>query len=159
MHDMMEDQNPMQNKNNKHDNPATSIITSLVVLGVCVVMFIRTQAWWVFFPALFFAIFPLKNTLSRIFNNKKVRQELSQNDGVRNQKTVLRIAKENKGIVTPAMVAMNSELSIEQADELLQDITKKGFADMRVRDSGKIEYEFLEFLHESDPYAEKNLIK
>jgi hypothetical protein len=159
MHNMMDPQNEVQNKQNKHDNPVMSIITSLVVLAVCVVMFARSQSWFVFFPALFFAIFPLKNAITRILNGKKLRQELSQNEEMRNQKTVLRIAKENKGIVTPTLVAMNSDLSIEQADLLLQSITKKGFADMQIRESGKIEYEFREFIQDTDLYSKKNLIK
>jgi hypothetical protein len=159
MQEMMNRNNPEQKEKDRNTNPGRSIITSLVVLGVCVAMFIRTQSWVVFFPALFFAIFPLMDAFKRIFNSKKIRQELSQTEEQRNQKTVLRIAKENKGIVTPTLVAMNSDLSIEQADQFLQSLTKKGFADMRVRDSGKIEYEFLEFLQEPDPYAETKLIK
>ncbi len=62
---------------------------------------------------------------------------------------ILRIAQKQKGIVTPALVTLNSSLSLEEADRLLQDLCRKGYAGMNVTENGRIEYQFPEFIEET----------
>jgi len=48
--------------------------------------------------------------------------------------------------VTPALVVLGSELTIEEAERALDALARKGYASMRVSDDGRVEYEFAEFL-------------
>ncbi len=62
-----------------------------------------------------------------------------------NERTVLRIAQSQAGILTPSLVVLNSGMSLEEAERILDSLTKKGHAGMRVLDDGRINYEFNEF--------------
>ena len=66
------------------------------------------------------------------------------------EKQVLKAAKKNDGKVTPALIALDSSLSIEQAETVLLSFVKRGYATMEVTDSGQIEYRFAEFLPPGD---------
>jgi hypothetical protein len=61
------------------------------------------------------------------------------------EKTVLRVAKKNGGFVTPGEVALEGELSLDQARKLLEKLAATGSAEMRVRSSGVVVYFFPEF--------------
>ncbi len=62
---------------------------------------------------------------------------------------ILRIARRNRGAVTPAAVAVDSEWTVEQAQKALDKLAAAGHADMRILESGKIEYRFSEFEREA----------
>jgi predicted transcriptional regulator len=62
------------------------------------------------------------------------------------EKQILLAAKEENGIVTPALVALKTELSIQEAEKMLDDMAQNGYTVMQVRESGRIEYEFPEFM-------------
>jgi hypothetical protein len=61
------------------------------------------------------------------------------------QKAILRLAKEHKGVVTPALVSVETSVELEAAAKELEAMAAKGFTEMRVRDNGVIEYLFPEF--------------
>ncbi len=65
----------------------------------------------------------------------------------RPEKTVLRVAKENNGIVSPGEVALESDISIDDARKLLDKLVGSGVAELRVRSSGVVVYFFPEFAH------------
>ncbi len=65
------------------------------------------------------------------------------------ERTILRVARANKGIVTPAAIALESDWSIEQAQKALDKLAAAGHADMQIRPSGVIEYRFAEFEREA----------
>jgi hypothetical protein len=58
------------------------------------------------------------------------------------EKTVLKIAKERSGVVTPALVALHSDLPLAEAERLLGDLAARGYAEMRIKDNGTIDYVF-----------------
>lgn len=58
------------------------------------------------------------------------------------EKAVLRLAFERQGRVTVGDVAMGTDLSLDEAEEVLKELTKKGHCGMHVTDNGLIEYEF-----------------
>ena len=58
------------------------------------------------------------------------------------EKAVLRLAFEKQGRVTVGDVAMGTDLSLDEAEDVLKELTKKGHCGMHVTDSGLIEYEF-----------------
>jgi len=70
------------------------------------------------------------------------------------EKTALRVAQKNGGFVTPGEVALECELSVDEARSLLEKLASKGHAEMRVRSSGVIVYFFPEFAREGkDDFA------
>ncbi len=60
--------------------------------------------------------------------------------------TILKLARKFKGRLTPLELAASSSLSLEEADKALEDIVRKGYANMEVTDAGNIVYEFPGFL-------------
>lgn len=58
------------------------------------------------------------------------------------EKTVLQIARERRGVVTPALVALHSDLSLDEAEEVLGSLSSRGYAEMRVKENGTIDYLF-----------------
>ena len=62
------------------------------------------------------------------------------------EKVILRSAKQNAGLTTPSEVALQSDVSIEEARKALDYLASKGFAEMRVSKIGSIAYYFPDIL-------------
>jgi hypothetical protein len=67
------------------------------------------------------------------------------------ERVILKLARQNNGIATPAEVALEGELSLESAKKFLDQLAAKGFAELRVRKSGGLVYVFPDLM--SDPGA------
>ncbi|GHV82401.1 hypothetical protein AGMMS49991_09590 [Spirochaetia bacterium] len=67
------------------------------------------------------------------------------------ERTILRLAKQNKGILTPSEVALEAGISIEAAKKDLDALVSKGFAEIRVRQSGTIVYTLPEMMDSDSP--------
>ena len=61
------------------------------------------------------------------------------------EKSILRTAKKNGGLVTPGEIAIESDYSTDDARAALEKLAGKGFCEMRVRPSGVIVFRFPEF--------------
>jgi len=66
------------------------------------------------------------------------------------EKTILRTAKRNSGFVTPGEVALEGDVTVEEAKKALEKLAASGYAEMRVRSSGVVVYVFSEFLKDSN---------
>jgi len=66
------------------------------------------------------------------------------------EKVILRTARKNKGVVTPAEVALEGDISMEEAKQALEKLVAAGHAEMRIRKSGVIAYVIPEFLEGSE---------
>jgi TM2 domain-containing membrane protein YozV len=62
------------------------------------------------------------------------------------EKVILRSAKANAGLTTPSEVALQSDVSIEEARKSLDYLASKGFAEMRVSKTGAVAYYFPDIL-------------
>ena len=62
------------------------------------------------------------------------------------EKQILRSAKGNRGYTTPSEVALESDVSIEEARQALDYLVSKGFAEMKVSKTGTIVYHFPDIL-------------
>ncbi|MFP4364689.1 MAG: TM2 domain-containing protein [Spirochaetia bacterium] len=62
---------------------------------------------------------------------------------------ILKNAKANKGYTTPAQVALDGDISLDEAKECLEALVNKGFAEMRVRDNGSLVYAFPDFMDDT----------
>jgi predicted transcriptional regulator len=67
------------------------------------------------------------------------------------ERVILRTAKQNKGIVTASEMALEANISIDDAKKALDTLVNKGFAEMRVRKSGTIVYTLPEFMDSDSP--------
>lgn len=68
---------------------------------------------------------------------------------IQNERIVLNIARKNNGVVTPSLLTIESSLSIDKSEELLQNLASRGIATMDIQESGRVEYTFIEFLPSS----------
>jgi predicted transcriptional regulator len=61
---------------------------------------------------------------------------------------ILRVAKANHGLASPAEIALEGNISTDTAREQLDSLVDKGIAEVRVRKNGTIVYAFPDFLDE-----------
>jgi hypothetical protein len=59
---------------------------------------------------------------------------------------ILRVAKANHGLASPAEVALEGTITTDEAREHLDQLVNKGICEVRVRTSGGITYAFPDFL-------------
>jgi TM2 domain-containing membrane protein YozV/predicted transcriptional regulator len=67
------------------------------------------------------------------------------------ERTILHLAKHNRGIVTPSELALESGISIDEAKKALDTLVDKGFAELRVRKTGTLVYTFPELMDLDSP--------
>jgi len=67
------------------------------------------------------------------------------------ERTILRIAKENNGILTASEVALSANIPIEDAKRDLDALVSKGFAELRVRKSGTLVYTIPDLMDKDEP--------
>jgi predicted transcriptional regulator len=67
------------------------------------------------------------------------------------ERVILRIAKRNKGIVTASEAALEANIPIADAKKALDILVDKGFAEIRVRQSGVIVYTLPELMDGDSP--------
>jgi TM2 domain-containing membrane protein YozV len=72
----------------------------------------------------------------RYANDAKVRMANHESP----ERAILKLAKENKGILTVSEVALGADISIDEAKKCLDSLVTKGFAELRVRKSGSLVY-------------------
>ncbi|MDR0450062.1 MAG: TM2 domain-containing protein [Treponema sp.] len=67
------------------------------------------------------------------------------------ERAILRLAKENKGILTAGDLALRANIPLEDAKKSLDTLVNKGFAELRVRRSGTLVYTIREFMDQDEP--------
>lgn len=67
------------------------------------------------------------------------------------ERTILKLAKQNKGILTATEVALGANISIDDAKKNLDTMVSKGFAEIRVRKSGTLVYTLPELMDTDSP--------
>jgi len=70
------------------------------------------------------------------------------------ERVILRTAKKNSGLAAPAEVALEGNITLDEAKKNLEQLVSKGFAEVRVNKSGNLVYVFPDF---STDDVEKNL--
>ena len=67
------------------------------------------------------------------------------------ERVILRLAKENKGILTVSEVALGANISIDDARKYLDNLVNKGIAELRVRKTGALVYMLADFTDRDEP--------
>ena len=121
-------------------SPRTQVVTSLavlipVVVASVAVLFFFTSFWWfVFFFG--WAIFPAFGLLLRgiagLSEGEGRKEVPAGNDKERELLGALREREE----ISPTQAAMETSLTVEEADNMLEELAAKGHLDVRVRGGG-----------------------
>ena len=125
-------------------------ISGLSMIAVFSVLWIFFGGFFWIFPLLFAGILPCIRGGVKYFTNERLRNDKREElpepveEGI--ERESLKTAKESKGRVTPAIVALNANATLENAEKALEEMVKRGYASMDVRDNGTVEYVFPEFL-------------
>jgi predicted transcriptional regulator len=82
----------------------------------------------------------------RLLLEEKYKKTLLENKQRKVEKAILSFAKQNKGYVSVSHAAIEAEISMEEAQKVLDDLVKKGFAQLEVKSSGTLMYVFQDFL-------------
>jgi hypothetical protein len=114
-------------------------------VGFGILWWRKPDAWWAIFPIVFAGVIPFLTSTGKLIANLRSRPAPAQIEADQ-EKQALRIARDANGVVTPGVLALETDLTATQADEVLQRMTRKGYASMRVTDDGRIQYEFPEFM-------------
>ncbi len=112
-----------------------------------VVWYATKQGFWVF-PLVFAGLLPMIRGFRYFVERRSTAPKTELDAEVRAEKEVLKIARDKSGRVTPTMIALESYLSIETAEKVLELLAKKGYTRMEVTEDGRVVYEFPEFLPE-----------
>jgi len=67
------------------------------------------------------------------------------------ERVILKIAKANKGILTASELALSANISVEEAKKDLDAMVSKGFAELRVRQSGTLVYTIPDLMDDNEP--------
>ena len=70
------------------------------------------------------------------------------------EKVILRLAKQNQGVTTLSEVALEADISLDEAKSSLDALVSRGFAEMRVKESGTIAYSFPDFTGTSERFED-----
>ncbi len=68
------------------------------------------------------------------------------------ERIILKLAKRNKGILTITDVALEADISVDDAKKDLEALVDKGIAELRVRKTGTIVYVITEYLESEAPF-------
>ena len=130
--------------------PWDSIISGLAFgAGFGIFWALNPREVWPLFPIVFAGVLPLLHGLRRLAASRGPRLSSAEREAL-DEKQVLRIARASRGTVTPALVALESELTASQAEAVLERMASKGYAAMRVTDDGRVQYEFPDLMPRLD---------
>ncbi|MDD9985285.1 MAG: hypothetical protein OXQ31_03340 [Spirochaetaceae bacterium] len=108
-------------------------------------LWVITGAWFWLFPLAFVGLAP---TIEGLFALRRVRAERASQVPKEpdHEHEVLRIARAQGGRITASVIAVESSLSLAEAERVLDGMARGGHATVAVTDDGRVEYEFREFL-------------
>jgi predicted transcriptional regulator len=67
------------------------------------------------------------------------------------ERIILKLAKENSGVLTVSDVALAADIPVEEAKKYLEALVSKGFAELRVRKSGSLVYVIPDMADKDEP--------
>lgn len=70
------------------------------------------------------------------------------------EKVILRTAKKNRGVISPGEVALEGDITMDEAKKYLDKLTAQGYIEMKIRKSGMIAYTFPEFMQGDEEFED-----
>jgi hypothetical protein len=112
---------------------ALAVIVPVALAGVFLLAF--TQVWWIWFTFCW-VIFPAFGLLVRGVAGLSEGQNRTDLPAGNSKERELLEALREHGELTPAQAAMETSLSVTEADRMLKELTEGGHLDVRVRGGG-----------------------
>jgi hypothetical protein len=128
----------------------TGVVTGGLILLAAALLIAFTQFWWLIF-IFGWAVFPAFGVFAR--GVAGLVDTRSEPPAANAKERELLKALQSSGELTPAQAAMETSLTVSEADEMLKDLAAKGHLDVRVRGGG-----LFYGLWETDSAAEKRRI-
>ena len=141
------------------ERPLQSFITGLsvsAVLGLLYALGIIPGANWIFLvPLIFAGVLPMIRGLGGLIAGRGAIEEPDRprlpeatpvDPRAEAERAILRVAQAEGGRITAAVVSLRTDLSLDRAEEVLQDLARRGHAAMNVTEDGRVEYGFPEFM-------------
>jgi hypothetical protein len=131
----------------RHKSPVESIIAGSAFTVVFGFLFVtRQHEWWWIFPAVFAGVLPLLEGLRRAAFGTRGKKDSEIQKEADAEKQILRAAHEANGRLTASIAALKTNLTIKEAQGILERMTREGHAVMNVTNEGLVVFEFPEFL-------------
>jgi hypothetical protein len=111
----------------------TGAVTGGLILLAAVLLIAFTQFWWLIF-IFGWAVFPAFGVFAR--GVAGLVDTRSEPPAANARERELLEALQSSGELTPAQAAMETSLTVNEADEMLKDLAAKGHLDVRVRGGG-----------------------
>jgi hypothetical protein len=111
----------------------TGAVTGGLILLAAALLIAFTQFWWLIF-IFGWAVFPAFGVFAR--GVAGLIDARSEPPAANARERELLEALQNSGELTPAQAAMETSLTVNEADEMLKDLAAKGHLDVRVRGGG-----------------------
>jgi TM2 domain-containing membrane protein YozV len=70
------------------------------------------------------------------------------------ERIILKLAKSNKGVLTASELALAANITVEEAKRDLEAMVSKGFAELRVRQSGSLVYTIPDLMDSDEPLVD-----
>jgi hypothetical protein len=111
----------------------TGAVTGGLILLAAALLIAFTQFWWLIF-IFGWAVFPAFGVFAR--GVAGLVDTRSEPPAANARERELLKALQSSGELTPAQAAMETSLTVNEADEMLKDLAAKGHLDVRVRGGG-----------------------
>ena len=111
----------------------TGVVTGGLILLAAALLIAFTQFWWLIF-IFGWAVFPAFGVFVR--GVAGLVDTRSEPPAANARERELLQALQSSGELTPAQAAMETSLTVNEADEMLKDLAAKGHLDVRVRGGG-----------------------
>ena len=130
---------------NPRTRAVTGVVTGGVILLATALLILFTDLWWLIF-ILGWMVFPALGTFAEGVGGlmeSRQEQRLPENDKERELLEALR----DRGEVTPVQAAVETSLTVKEADEMLKELAGGGHLEIRVQ-GGALSYSL--WYHEKD---------
>ena len=111
----------------------TGVVTGGLILLAAALLIAFTQFWWLIF-IFGWAVFPAFGVFAR--GVAGLVDTRSEPPAANARERELLEALQSSGELTPAQAAMETSLTVNEADEMLKELAAKGHLDVRVRGGG-----------------------
>jgi hypothetical protein len=111
----------------------TGVVTGGLILLAAALLIAFTQFWWLIF-IFGWAVFPAFGVFAR--GVAGLVDTRSEPPAANARERELLEALQSSGELTPTQAAMETSLTVNEADEMLKDLAAKGHLDVRVRGGG-----------------------
>lgn len=87
-----------------------------------------------------------------LFSDVPYPQPAKQKESI--EKVILRTAKKNKGVISPGEVALEGDITMDEAKKYLDKLTAQGYIEIKIRKTGIIAYTFPEFMQGDEEFED-----